>query len=178
MAENFAGYYRAQREENKRQREVGEIIRQRRLKEARGEKLTEEEELAYREQIESRTFGAYNVTVLPKNPENYGKGPTKSTRVASHKFVPTQRMAVTTGMGETLGGERVNVGTVYVRFARPSKQQNGNATYKYTNVPVAIYESFRSANSKGRYINNPLDTFSPTKVDPDSEEFGRYCSDL
>jgi hypothetical protein len=178
MADNFAGYYKAQRDEAKRQREVGELIKQRRLREARGEEFTEEEELAYREQIESRTFGAYQVTTLPKKPENYGRGPSKSTRVASHKFVPGQRTRVTVGMNEFIGKEQINTGTVYVKFARPSKQQNGDATYKYSNVPVAIYESFRGANSKGRFINNPLDAYSPTKVDPDSEEYGRYCSDL
>lgn len=173
MAENFGGYYKAQRDEAKRQREVGELLKQRRLREARGEEFTEEEQQQYQEQIESRTFGAYSVTTLPKVPENYGRGPSKSTRVASHKFVPGSRTT-----DQFLGHSVINSGTVYVKFARPSKRQNGDATYKYTNVPVAVYEQFRGSNSKGRFINNPLDTHSPTKVDPNSEEYGRYCSDL
>ena len=173
MAENFGGYYRAQREEAKRQREVGELIKQRRLREARGEEFTPEEEEQYREQVESRTFGTFNVTVLPKKPENYGKGPTKSTRVASHKFVPTSRTT-----DQFLGRSEVNTGNVYVKFARPSRQQGGDATYRYSNVSAMEYEAFRRSNSKGRFINNPLDTHSPTKVDPSSEEYARYCSDL
>jgi hypothetical protein len=173
MADNFSGYYAAQREENKRQREVGELLKQRRLREARGEEISDEEEQQYREQIESRTFGAYRVTPLPNKPENYGRGPTKSTRVISHKFVPGSRST-----DQTLGREVINSGTVYVRFARPSKQQGGDATYKYTNVPVATYESFRGANSKGRFINNPLNTHNPQKVSPGDSEYDRFCSDL
>lgn len=179
MAENFGGYYRAQREEAKRQREVGELIRQRRLRQARGDEFTEEEEQQYREQIESRTFGAYNVTTLEKKPENYGRGPSKSTRVASHKFVPGQRTRVSVGMNEFIGSEQVNTGTVYVRFARPSRNQGGDAVYKYQNVPVAVYESFRGANSKGRFINNPLTSGYPySKVDPSSTEYSQFCFDL
>jgi hypothetical protein len=44
MADNFSGYYAAQREENKRQREVGELLKQRRLREASGEEISDEEE--------------------------------------------------------------------------------------------------------------------------------------
>jgi hypothetical protein len=173
MADNFSGYYAAQREENKRQREVGELLKQRRLREARGEEISDEEEQQYREQIESRTFGAYQVTPLPNKPENYGRGPTKSTRVIAHKFVPGSRST-----DQTLGRTVINSGTVYVKFARPSKQQGGDATYKYTNVPVATYESFRGANSKGRFINNPLESYGYSRVSPGSEEYGRFCSDL
>lgn len=173
MAENFGGYYKAQRDEAKRQREVGELIKQRRLREARGEDLSEEEQQQYQEQIESRTFGAYSVTTLPKHPDNYGRGPSKSTRVSSHKFVPGSKTT-----DQFLGHTVINSGTVYVKFARPSKQQSGDATYKYTNVPVAVYEQFRGSNSKGRFINNPLDSFGYSKVDPSSEEYGRFCSDL
>jgi hypothetical protein len=173
MADNFSGYYAAQREENKRQREVGELIKQRRLREARGEELSEEEQQAYQEQFESRTFGAYQVTPLPNKPENYGRGPTKSTRVIAHKFVPGSRSS-----DQALGREVINSGTVYVKFARPSKQQGGDATYKYTNVPVATYDSFRGSNSKGRFINSPLNTNNPQRVTPGSEEYERFCSDL
>lgn len=173
MADNFGGYYKAQRDEAKRQREINDIRRTRSLREAKGESLTPEEEQLYQEQIQSREFGAYQVTTLPKRPENYGRGPTKSTRVASHKFVPGNKVT-----DQFLGREVINSGTVYVKFARPSRNQGGDATYKYTNVPVATYESFRSANSKGRFINNPLDSHNPTKVDPASEEYGRFCSDL
>ena len=173
----LGGYYKAQREEAKKQREIRDIIRERRLREATGE-LSEEEEQAYREAVESRAFGTYPVTVLPHDPDYYGKGPSKSTRVASHKFVPGQRVAVSTGLGESLSAPQINSGTVYVRFARPSKQQPSVVVYKYTNVPVAVYESFRNSNSKGRFINNPLDTHNPTMVEPSSEEFTRYCQDL
>lgn len=173
MADNFGGYYKAQREEAKRQREVGELIKERRLREARGEEISDEEKQSYQENVESRTFGAYSVTTLPKVPENYGRGPSKSTRVASHKFVPGARTA-----DQFLGTSVINSGTVYVKFARPSKTQSGDATYKYTNVPVAIYESFRGANSKGRFINNPLEAYGYSRVTPGSEEYERFCSDL
>jgi len=173
MTDNFRGYYKAQRDEAQRQREIKELRRERSLREAKGEVLTDEEEQLYREQLQSREFGAYQVTPLPNRPENYGRGPTKSTRVTAHKFVPTNKAT-----DQFLGREVINSGTVYVKFARPSKQQNGDATYKYTNVPLATYESFRSSNSKGRFINNPLNAHNPTKVSPGDEEYSRYCSDL
>lgn len=177
MADNFAGYFREQREENKRQREIGDLIRQRRLKEARGEKLTADEERAYREQIESREFGTYRVTPIPHKPENFGKGPTKSTRVMGHKFVPGSRSVDT-----LLGRETINSGTVYVRFVRPSRPQVAAGleptVYKYTNVPVAVYEGFRNSGSKGRYINVSLNSHNPTAVPPGSPEYEQYCSDL
>jgi hypothetical protein len=173
MADNFGGYYAAQREENKRQREIAELRRERSLREARGDQLTEEEQALYQEQVQSREFSAYQVTTLPNKPENYGRGPSKSTRVSSHKFVPGSKT-----IDQTLGRAVINSGTVYVKFARPSKLQGGDATYKYSNVPVATYESFRSANSKGRFINNPLESYGYSKVDPSSEEYGRFCSDL
>jgi hypothetical protein len=173
MADNFGGYYAAQREENKRQREIADLRRERSLREARGDQLTEEEQALYQEQLQSREFSSYRVTTLPNKPENYGRGPSKSTRVSSHKFVPGSKTT-----DQALGRAVINSGTVYVKFARPSKLQGGDATYKYSNVPVATYESFRSANSKGRFINNPLESYGYSKVDPSSEEYGRFCSDL
>lgn len=173
MADNFGGYYAAQREENKRQREIGELQKERNLREARGDQLTDEEKEAYRESIQSKAFGAYQVTPLPNKPENYGRGPNKSTRVVAHKFVPGAKVN-----DQFLGRDVINSGTVYVKFARPSKQQGGDATYKYTNVPVATYESFRGSASKGRFINNPLNSHSPRKVSPGETEYDRFCSDL
>lgn len=169
---NFGGYYRAQREEAQKQRELRDIIRERRLKEAAGP-LSEEEERAYQEAVEARSFGAYSVTTLPNKPENYGRGPSKSTRVAAHKFVPTQR-----SKDMFLGHEMINSGNVYVRFARPSQQQGGTAVYRYSNVSVVEYEAFRRSNSKGRFINNPLNTKNPTKIEPTDPEFAQYCQDL
>lgn len=178
--ENFRGYFRSQREEARRQREVRDIIRERSLREAGGE-LTEEEERAYQEAIEARSFGTYQVTPLPNRPELYGKGPSKSTRLSAHKFVPGQRINDSTGLGITKGLGSINSGTVYVRFNRPSKAQGGpeaTVVYKYTNVPVAVYESFRNNGSKGRFINNPLNTYNPTRVMEGDSEFSLYCSDL
>jgi hypothetical protein len=170
--DEFRGYYRAQRDEAQRQREVNDLRRERSLREAKGETLTEEEEQLYREQLQSREFSTYQVTTLPNKKENYGRGPSKSTRVASHKFVPTNKAT-----DQFLGREVINSGTVYVRFARPSQQQNGSAIYKYSNVPLATYESFRNNNSKGRFINNPLNSHNPEKLES-GDEFDRFCSDL
>lgn len=176
MAENFGGYFRSQRDEARRQRELAELMRQRRLREAAGDQLTEEEEAAYREQVESREFGAYQVTPLPNRSEFYGKGPSKSTRVNAHKFVPLVR-------GTDMFGDKLtpNQGNVYVKFNYPSKKQMASGSvvvYRYEGVPVAVYESFRNNPSKGRYINQSLNSFSKQRVDESSEEFTRYCADL
>lgn len=177
MADNISGYFRSQRDENRRQREIAELMRKRRLRESAGETLTDEEEAEYRAQVESREFGAYQVTPLPNKPELYGKGPSKSTRLNAHKFVPLVR-----GNNE-LGNPLIpNTGNVYIRFNRPSKKQieEGGATvvYRYSNVPVAVYESFRNNASKGRYVNQVMNSFRPERVDESSTEFSRYCADL
>lgn len=170
------GYYRSQRDEARRQREIANAMRDRRMREASGDNLTEEEEAEYREFIESREFGTYQVVPLANKKENYGKGPTKSTRVGAHKFVPSSR-------SDSLFGPALapNSGTVYVRFNRPSRSQieagHDVVIYRYKNVPVAVYESFRNNFSKGAFINNPLNSYKDGIVSTGDVDWA-YCADM
>lgn len=91
--------------------------------------------------------------------DNYGQGPDRSTRVAAHKFVPhpaeknylLNRAGVTNKSVNTLG-------TVYVKF-----HKRGD-TYKYSHVPESVYNSFANSNSKGRFINDFLNSYKYGRI--------------
>lgn len=170
MAEpaNMRGYFREKREFDKRMRQVAEArsdIRRAQQLGLESVYIGETEEDIQRRQDELREamFGTFNVRVLPKIPENYYKGPTSSTRVAAHKFVPTQESEDENGIKKVVSGD------VVVRFARPSKQQPQGAVYLYRNVPVEIYNRFVTTYSKGRYINSDLDAYKVGNIAGTSE---------
>lgn len=165
MAEpaNMRGYFREKREYDRRMRVIAEARSDiRRAQQLGLESVyigeTEEDILKRQDELSQALFGVYDVRVLPKIPENYYKGPTASTRVASHKFVPTQEQLDENGIS------KVSSGDVYVRFARPSRQQSQGAVYLYKNVPVEIYNRFVTTYSKGKYINSDLDPYKVGNV--------------
>lgn len=84
--------------------------------------------------------------------DNYGQGPSRSTRVAFHKFVPNLMGRAGIKGGSTLG-------TVYVRFQPNMQGKRANDVYKYKNVPENVYNQFAQSNSKGRFINTFLNNY-------------------
>lgn len=87
--------------------------------------------------------------------DNYGQGPDRSTRVASHKFVPhpkeQQYLLDKAGIRRNAVEQ---LGTVYVKFHKYGD------VWKYKNVPASVYTSFSTSNSKGRFINQYLNHYS------------------
>jgi hypothetical protein len=106
--------------------------------------------------IDDEQYAPYPVErVTPDtDPELYGQGPDKSTRVASHKFVPYGRLMSRAAGGQAAAALGIRYGTVYVKF-----QNNGNI-YRYDSVPDHLYQNFRNSNSKGKFINNFLNNYS------------------
>jgi hypothetical protein len=51
-----------------------------------------------------------------------------------------------------------NLGTVYVKF-----HKRGD-TYKYSHVPESVYNSFANSNSKGRFINDFLNSYKYGRI--------------
>lgn len=93
-----------------------------------------------------------------KPPEdNYGQGPSRSTRVRAHKFVPYNLMARAGLPGNTLG-------TVYVKFQPHSNGSHANDVYRYRNVPESVYKMFANSTSKGRFINQYLNHYPYARV--------------
>ncbi len=93
----------------------------------------------------------------PEN--NYGQGPDRSTRVASHKFVPypaeKQYLMDKAGLSNNAVNE---LGTVYVKF-----HKRGDV-YKYNHVPQSVYNSFANSTSKGRFINDFLNSYKYGRI--------------
>jgi hypothetical protein len=156
---SIRGYFKEHRELNKRAREIAEYESRQRYKQKFGTELgpekTDAEKAAEEERINELKYGTFFTRVLPKEPvpHNYYKGPVNSTRVMAHKFVPSITETTTEGEKEVVSGD------VFVRFARPSKQQGDVVIYKYSNVPVNVYEAFTGTYSKGRFINTTLEPF-------------------
>ena len=120
------------------------------------------------EPLDDEEYAPYPVErVMPDDdPTLYGQGPDKSTRVASHKFVPYGRL-----MTRSMGNQRavasgIKFGTVYVKF-----QNNGNV-YRYDHVPDHIYQNFKNSPSKGRFINDFLNNYpySPAAGDTNASD--------
>jgi hypothetical protein len=97
--------------------------------------------------------------------EEYGQGPDRSTRVAAHKFVPF----TTGGDGRLMRRTQGNLGSIYVRFQRP---WNGIDIYVYKNVPESVYDRFSGSSSKGKFINDVLNTYpyAPAQTDPNGTD--------
>lgn len=124
--------------------------------------------------VQTSEYGVYHVNMLTDVPRNYYKGPNNSTCVLAHKFIPMSRET------DALGRMVVNTGTVYVRFGKKRSSRGSvdiNRVYKYTNVPLAVYQNFRNNYSKGRFVHNVLNSYNPTKVTNDAE-FNQYCYDM
>lgn len=105
-------------------------------------------------------YDTYFVADARPPEDNYEQGPDRSTRVAAHKFVPhpaeKKYLLAKSGVNPQYG---TNVlGTVYVKF-----HKRGDI-YKYYNVPESIYSSFSSSNSKGRFINNFLNSYRYSRI--------------
>lgn len=88
--------------------------------------------------------------------DNYGQGPSRSTRVAAHKFVPhsPERESLMEKAGAR--GPTNTLGTVYVKFQRSGRL---GQVWKYEHVPESVYDSFANSTSKGRFINQQLNSF-------------------
>ena len=118
--------------------------------------------------IDEAEYAPYPVErVIPDNDSRlYGQGPNRSTRVAAHKFVPLGRLMSRAAGGQKAATMGIKYGTVYVKF------QNNGAIYRYNNVPDHLYQNFRNSNSKGKFINNFLDNYSPTPApnDPNASD--------
>ena len=69
------------------------------------------------------------------------------------------RYAALEGANENIG----YTGTLFVRFIKHG------TPWKYLNVPSHIYQSFASAQSKGRYINSVLNNFPNSRASGDEE---------
>jgi hypothetical protein len=91
-------------------------------------------------------FGPYNVDLAPE----YFQGPTRSTRVAGHQFVPVDD-------DWRNGAYDANTlrGHIYVRFQRKTGDSSGTQPgdlWKYGECSLSDYRSFRETYSKGRAI--------------------------
>lgn len=84
--------------------------------------------------------------------DNYGQGPSRSTRVAVHKFVPN--LVTRAGVPNP-----ENMGTVYVKFQPHMNGSHANDVWFYKNVPYNVYEDFSNSTSKGRFINQFLNSY-------------------
>lgn len=117
-------------------------------------------------------YDTYYVEDARPPEDNYGQGPDRSTRVAAHKFVPLNPEQQKGGLGVRAGlrGGQEVLGTVYVKF-----QKKGN-TYKYTYVPESVYKRFSESTSKGRFINQFLNSYSPRPIGTrnDREQTGDF----
>jgi hypothetical protein len=77
----------------------------------------------------------------------------ESSRVEAFRYVATE------GTSGAIGYN----GILFVRFIK-----NGTP-WKYLNVPEHVYQSFASAQSKGRYINSVLNNFPNSRASGDEE---------
>lgn len=94
--------------------------------------------------------------------DNYYQGPSKSTRVSRHKFVP-----IPTATGISI------VGTVYVEFTnmRPNGAIRRTDVYEYRRVPYPDYITFTKTTSKGQMINDWTKRFSYQNLNKDTSVF-------
>lgn len=109
-------------------------------------------------QLEGPTEVDSLIQVTPDwDPNVWGQGPDKSTRVQNHWYEPSYTPAqyALAGEGREVSSE---LGTVYVTFWKNNDQ------YAYTNVPRSVYDDFASNNSKGHFINTTLNNYSYYKV--------------
>lgn len=101
--------------------------------------------------------------------DNYGQGPGRSTRVAAHKFVPSLMGRAGIAGGNTLG-------TVYIKFQPKMNGTRANDIYRYKNVPENLYQQFSQSNSKGRFINQFLNSYPYSRITTREDRF--HAKDL
>lgn len=99
--------------------------------------------------------------------DNYGQGPDLSTRVAAHKFVPhpAEKQYLLAKSGVSQGYGTNVIGTVYVKF-----HKRGDV-YKYQHVPESIYDNFANSTSKGRFINQFLNSYKYSRIGSRDDNF-------
>ena len=83
----------------------------------------------------------------------YYHPPDESSRVEAFRYVAMEGAPGAIGFN----------GTLFVRFIKHG------TPWKYLNVPEHVYQSFASAQSKGRYINSVLNNFPNSRALGDEE---------
>lgn len=102
----------------------------------------------------------------PDDPNNYGQGPSASTRLCSHKFIVDQPMMDLYG---------AKMGYALVRF---HKHGRNGTDYVYGPMDVGVYEAFARSNSKGHFINTTLNGYGyrPASQTPYASEFSDFST--
>lgn len=111
------------------------------------------------------TKDVYSLPDLWPDKSNYYQGPSRSTRVSKHRFVP-----------ENSGSSIIpsTNGTVFVKFTNMRKRADGSTyirrenVYAYFNVPHSVYKSFTTTGSKGQFINHTMNNYTYAQLDDDS----------
>jgi hypothetical protein len=117
-----------------------------------GQGLIQEERA--RTRANERTFTPSTLTPIPWDPNTtYYHPPDESSRVEAFRYVALEGASGAVGFS----------GTLFVRFIKYG------TPWKYLNVPAHIYQSFASAQSKGRYINSVLNNFPNSRASGDEE---------
>jgi hypothetical protein len=113
------------------------------------------EEERVRNRVNETKFKSSDMIPIHWDPNTtYYHPPDESSRVESFRFVAKEGQPGAVGYN----------GILFVRFIK-----NGTP-WKYLNVPEHIYQSFASAQSKGRYINSVLNNFPNSRAAPDEEK--------
>lgn len=108
--------------------------------------------------------GVQSLPDLWPDKSNYYQGPSRSTRVSKHRFVPydTDSLIPSTD------------GTMFVEFTNMRKRADGSTyirrtnVYAYFNVPYSVYKSFTTTGSKGQFINKIDKIYSYAQLDDPS----------
>jgi hypothetical protein len=103
-----------------------------------------EEEQRRRRQLREQEFPNQHLTPIQYVP-NDEHDPNESSRVRAFRFVTAAEP------DEKVLGDRY--GTVFVRFIKH------DTPWKYSNVPLSVYEAFSASRSKGRFINSVLNNY-------------------
>ncbi len=112
-----------------------------------------EEERARNRANENR-FTSTDMIPIPWDPNTtYYHPPDESSRVEAFRYVAAEGAPGAVGYN----------GTLFVRFIKYG------TPWKYLNVPEHIYQSFATAQSKGRYINSVLNNFPNSRASGDEE---------
>ena len=108
-----------------------------------------------RDRIREGRDASFPTTTLSEIPWVPGNNhpPDESSRVEAFRYAALE------GANENIG----YTGTLFVRFIKHG------TPWKYLNVPSHIYQSFASAQSKGRYINSVLNNFPNSRASGDEE---------
>lgn len=103
-----------------------------------------EEEQQRRRQRREQEFANQYLSPIQYIP-NDDHSPSESSRVRAFRFVTSAEP------GEEVLGDRY--GTIFVRFIKY------DTPWKYSNVPLSVYEAFAASRSKGKFINSVLNNY-------------------